>query len=125
MPIEFETLGKCLFFVNCPKTNTRFLIDSGAAVSTLRPQVGSRLPTVISTDVRLTAANGLPITYYGRASVVVDLGLSNRFLWTFHIADTQYDIIGADFLDAFGLLFALKNKQLIESYSRDHAPETT
>ena len=89
------------------------MIDSGAAVSIIRPLPGQS--PVPSTAISLTAANNQPITYYGQVTLVLDLNLGDKFKWTFHIADTPCAILGADFLKAFGLLVDVKNQRLIET----------
>lgn len=45
----------------------------------------------------------------------VNVGLRRAMTWPFVIADVTTPILGADFLEAFGLLVDLKNCQLVDS----------
>lgn len=69
------------------------------------------------TSYYLYAANGSPIKTYGQKVISVDLGLRKRFTWPFVLADVQKPIIGADFLEKFGLLVDLKDRCLIDRHT--------
>ena len=60
------------------------------------------------------AANGTPIQTYGKRLLTVSLGLRRAFNWNFTVADVTNSIIGADFLEKFGLLIDIKQKRLID-----------
>ncbi|UYV83524.1 hypothetical protein LAZ67_23001313 [Cordylochernes scorpioides] len=67
-----------------------------------------------SSDYKLYAANGAEIVTYGTKVRNLDIGLRRQFQWPFVIANTNRAIIGADFLNNFGLIFDIKNKRLID-----------
>lgn len=62
----------------------------------------------------LQAANGSTINAYGYKLLKVSLGLRRDFACSFCVAQVTKPIIGADFLDKFGLLVDIRNKQLID-----------
>ncbi|GBP00674.1 Retrovirus-related Pol polyprotein from transposon opus [Eumeta japonica] len=64
---------------------------------------------------KLFAANGSVINTYGESILSPSLGLRRTFSWKFIVADVNYPIIGADFLQHFGLLVDLKEKKLIDN----------
>lgn len=103
-------------FVTDQNTNTRYLIDTGADVSTFPASLlrKSRKPDTYS----LYAANGTPIKTYGRELKNINLGLRRPFNWEFLIADVTRPIIGADFLATFGLMIDLKNKRIIDETTK-------
>ncbi|UYV83545.1 hypothetical protein LAZ67_23001432 [Cordylochernes scorpioides] len=49
-----------------------------------------------------------------KRSIIQDIGLRRQFQWPFVIANTNRAIIGADFLNNFGLIIDVKNKRLID-----------
>ncbi|UYV69407.1 hypothetical protein LAZ67_6003487 [Cordylochernes scorpioides] len=67
-----------------------------------------------SSDYKLYAANGTEIVTYGTKVRNLDIGLRRQFQWPFVIANTNRAIIGADFLNNFGLIIDIKNKRLID-----------
>ncbi|UYV65657.1 hypothetical protein LAZ67_3004985, partial [Cordylochernes scorpioides] len=71
----------------------------------------NRMP---SSDYKLYAANGTEIVTYGTKVRNLDIGLRRQFQWPFVIANTNRAIIGADFLNNFGLIIDIKNKRLID-----------
>ncbi|UYV68175.1 K02A2.6-like, partial [Cordylochernes scorpioides] len=97
----------------CDDKNTglRFLVDSGADISIIPPKDKNRMP---SSDYKLYAANGTEIVTYGTKVRNLDIGLRRQFQWPFVIANTNRAIIGADFLNNFGLIIDIKNKRLID-----------
>ncbi|UYV60890.1 hypothetical protein LAZ67_1002684, partial [Cordylochernes scorpioides] len=58
--------------------------------------------------------NGTEIVTYGTKVRNLDIGLRRQFQWPFVIANTNRAIIGADFLNNFGLIIDIKNKRLID-----------
>lgn len=70
-----------------------------------------------STDTKLYAVNGSPITVYVSIIKKLDIGLKKHFIWIFLVADVSTPIIGADFLVNFDLLVDVKRKQLIDRTS--------
>ena len=103
-----------LFFVSDRKTGIRFLVDTGAEVSVLPPTaMDKRQPR--SSSVNLQAVNKSPISTFGEKSLTLDVGLRRVFRWIFIIADLPNPIIGADFLQHFGLLVDVKRRKLIDS----------
>ncbi len=98
-------------FISDPATGYQFLIDCGSDVSALPPpNARKRRPS----DQCLFAANGTSIKTYGDKLLEVELRLRRSFKWNFIIADVQVPIIGADFLDRYGLLVDIKNRRLID-----------
>ncbi|GFQ79625.1 hypothetical protein TNCT_501881 [Trichonephila clavata] len=65
--------------------------------------------------LQLFAANNSKILTYGSKLLNIDLGLRRKFSWKFLIASVSITIIGADFLENFGLLVDLKRRKLIDS----------
>ncbi|UYV74194.1 hypothetical protein LAZ67_11002383, partial [Cordylochernes scorpioides] len=98
-------------FVTDKNTGFRFLVDSGADISIIPPKDKNRMP---SSDYKLYAANGTEIVTYGTKVRNLDIGLRRQFQWPFVIANTNRAIIGADFLNNFGLIIDIKNKRLID-----------
>ncbi|UYV80651.1 hypothetical protein LAZ67_19001240 [Cordylochernes scorpioides] len=86
--------------------NNHFLLDTGAEISVLppRPEDRRRGPTKFT----LTAANNSPIKTYGERFLNLDLGLRRDFKWRFMIADTNKAILGADFMEHFGIIPDIK-----------------
>lgn len=88
---------------NCRK----YLVDTGADFSVLPRHFFKKLK--IPDSYKLFAANGTPIATFGYFTSSVDLGLRRNFTWSFLIADVAKPILGADFLNEFGLLVDIKN----------------
>lgn len=68
----------------------------------------------INNDFHLSAANGTKIDTFGTKIISVNLGLRRKFAHEFIVARVNRPIIGADFLEKFGLTVDLKNKRLID-----------
>lgn len=99
-------------FVFDKTSGFRFLVDSGAASSCFpRKFTTLRVPG----ETALYAANGSVINTYGTKRIELSLGLRRPFLWTFIVADVAHPILGADFLERFGLLVDVKNRLLIDN----------
>lgn len=97
--------------INDSLTNLTFLIDTGAQISVL-PNIKNESPPQ---HKRLYAANGSIIPTFGHETLDLNLGLRRKLTWTFTIAAVDQAIIGADFLDHYGLLVDIKNKKLIDT----------
>ncbi|UYV62138.1 hypothetical protein LAZ67_1007955 [Cordylochernes scorpioides] len=70
------------------------------------------------TKFTLTAANNSPIKTYGERFLNLDLGLRRDFKWRFIIADTNKAILGADFMEHFGIIPDIKGKFIIDSLTK-------
>ena len=60
------------------------------------------------------AANETMISTYGIKTLHLNLGLRRAFQWKFVVTDVAKPIIGADFLDHYGLLVDFKHRQLLD-----------
>ena len=101
-------------------TQTSFLVDTGSDVSCF-PRSYAKGKTTDS-DFLLYAANGSTIRTYGTRLLSLNLGLKRRLQWPFVIADVTKPIIGADFLEHFGLLVDLKKRRLVDSLNHFFSP---
>lgn len=75
---------------------------------------------LIMDSFKLFAANGSEIRTFGRRVQVLEFGLRRKFSFSFVVADVSKPIIGADFLNHFGLWVDLKNKRLIDGSTNLH-----
>ena len=64
--------------------------------------------------------NNTPICTYGKRFLNLNLGLRCSLPWIFVIAEVQKPIIGADFLQHFGLLVNMRKQQLTDDYTHIH-----
>ena len=85
-------------------------------VSVLPPSRTDRLRP--QDDFKLAAVNGSAIATYGKRSLTLNLGLRRTFRWIFIIANVRKPILGADFLQHFGLLVDLQRSQLVDSHTQ-------
>ena len=93
------------------KTGTKFLVDTGAEVSIVRP---TRIDQSFkSYDRSLFAANHSPIATYGNKPLTLQLGSQQKFSWIFIVAYVKYNIIGSDFLTHFGMTVNFNKKCLV------------
>ena len=93
------------------KIGTKFLVDTGAEVSIIRP---TRIDQSFkSYDRSLFAANHSPIATYGNKPLTLQLGSQQKFSWIFIVADVKYIIIGSDFLTHFGMTVNFNKKCLV------------
>ena len=100
-----------LFYVVDRDSGTRFLIDTGAQVSVIRPRPEDLRS---ASSVNLVAANQTPIKTYGERSLTLNLGLRRSFTWVFIIADLPQSIIGIDFLQHFNLMVDPSGYRLVD-----------
>lgn len=103
------TVSRRLFiFDNNNQLN--FLIDTGADLSVL-PR--NRFPrSKPDPHPRLSAANGTNIATFGEKVLKLNLGLRREYTHVFTVADVTRPIIGADFLNKFGLLVDVARRKL-------------
>lgn len=98
------------FFVNDSISSLRFLVDSGADLSTI-PANEQEEPI----DKLLYAANDTAIATFGKKNLLVDLGAHHKYSWDFTVAAIKQPTIGADFLVHHDLLVDVKRKRLINA----------
>ena len=105
-----------LFYVTDRSTSLRFLIDTGAEVSVIPP---SRTERQYHQDgLVLQAVNDTAIATFGKRSLTLDLGLRRSFQWVFIIANVKKPILGADFLQHFGLSVDVRGKRLLDTLTQ-------
>ncbi|XP_043524777.1 uncharacterized protein LOC122536457 [Frieseomelitta varia] len=73
---------------------------------------------ITPSDFKVYAADDTPISTYGVRTLILDLGLRRPYIWKFTVAKIQQPIIGADFLKYHGLLVDLKNRRIIDDYTK-------
>lgn len=107
-------------FITDQHSKTQYLIDTGADVSIIPPTNNERrnANNPYGQRCQLYAANGTPIQTYGQRNITLSLGLRRKFQWPFVIADVTRAIIGADFLEYFGLLVDLRKRRLIDNKTK-------
>ncbi len=105
-----------LFYVNDKGTNSSFLVDTGSEISAIPPYPAERLR---SPDPLLLMAD-TSIRTYGKRSLTLNLGLRRSFPWVFIVAGVQKPILGADFLQNFGLMVDMSRRQLVDSETHLH-----
>lgn len=88
-------------------------MDTGAEVSVI-PKHFIQNKLLIS-PFKLFAVNGTTVDTFGQKLITLDLGLRRKFAFPFYVANIQKAIIGADFLNKFGLCVDIKNKKLIDN----------
>ncbi|KAI2797362.1 hypothetical protein BLOT_011343, partial [Blomia tropicalis] len=88
-----STVTSKRLFVQDQNSKLLFLIDTGSDISI----VSARKQNLKEDDQCLFAANGSRIKSYGKRYFNLNLGLRRAFNYKFTIADTQNNIIGADF----------------------------
>ena len=69
---------------------------------------------LFSAALKLFAANNTSILAYVSKLMNIDLGLRRSFVWKFLVANVPMPIIGADFLENFGLIIDLKHHKIID-----------
>lgn len=98
-------------FIRDKGNDFNFLVDTGADLSVLPPPPNRK---ITPSEIKLFAANGSVINTYGTKTLVLDLNLRRKFTWNFVIADVGRPIIGADFLQNFGLLVDVGQRRLVD-----------
>ena len=94
-----------LLFVVDTLSSTRFLVDTGAQVSVIPPSPQEKKsPSALT----LQAANKTTISTYRTHSRTLNLGLRRTFRWVFVVADVTNAILGADYLQYYGLVVDMK-----------------
>ncbi|GBO30590.1 Retrovirus-related Pol polyprotein from transposon 297, partial [Araneus ventricosus] len=88
-----------------------FSENNGASVSVFS---ANRSDKCNRSTLKLVAANGSSISTFGIKNTCLDLGFGRLFNWNFIVADMSRPILGADFLERYGLLVDIKNKKLID-----------
>ena len=106
----YKTSGR--LFITDPLSGIQLLVDTGADVSVLPPRKIDH--SKYDPSFQLTAANKSIIKTYGTRTIDISLGLRRVFTWHFIIADVDKPILGADFLNKYGLLVDLKMKRLVD-----------
>ena len=86
-------------------TNKFFLIDSGAEVSLTIPTAADKAKGYNQSP--LTAINGSKVNIYGTKTMNIQFA-GHIFKWKFVIADTNSNLIGADFLREQSLIVNLQ-----------------
>ena len=94
----------------------KFLVDSGADVSIIPPTPTQKNHP--DNQFSLQSADGRSIPTFGQSHLTLDLGLRDKFSWTFLIADVSTPIIGADFLAAFNFLVDCSSSTLIDKKTK-------
>lgn len=92
-----------------------FLIDTGADISLLPVNRTNRNR---ASELKLFAANETAIQTYGEKRLTLNLNLRRAFTWNFCIAAVPYPILGADFLNHYGLLVDLRHRKLVDPLTR-------
>ncbi|XP_062519239.1 uncharacterized protein LOC134194329 [Corticium candelabrum] len=108
-----------LLFLRDSVSKRQFLIDARAEVSVL-PATG------LDTRTRqpgppLLAANGSSIRTYGTRKLSFHFA-SNRYQWSFIVADVTRPLLGADFLCSNSLLVDMNGKRLVDAATFHSAP---
>ena len=102
----------CLFYLTDKSNALRFLVDTGAEVSIIPPNVKDfNHPSTLT----LQAVNNSAIPTFGTRSLTLNLGLHCPFHWVFVIAKVHTPILGADFLRHYGLLVDMRGHRLVDS----------
>jgi cleavage and polyadenylation specificity factor subunit 1 len=69
--------------------------------------------------MKLTAANGNPITTHGTADIKIAIRkLRREFSWKCVVADVVTPLLGADFLNNFNLCVDVRNKRLVDNTTK-------
>ncbi|XP_068250187.1 uncharacterized protein [Palaemon carinicauda] len=103
------------FYILDVHSGKRFLVDTGATVSTFSPYKDNRgLPS--DDRASLVAANGSPITCYGTRTLKVWI-MGWDYDWPFLIADVKVPSLGANFLGNQGLRVDVCHKRLVDQDS--------
>ena len=102
-----------LFYIHDRNSNTRFVVDTGAEVSVIPPTCGDRSHPQCAFS--LQGVDGSDIATHGVRSCTLNIGLRHTFHWVFVIANFKQAILGADFLQHFGLVVDMWRRTLLDS----------
>lgn len=94
-------LGDLRLTVIDKSSKKTFLVDTGAAVSTIPPTMSDRSKQDVITQ--LSAANNTAIATYGKRTISTQFGFKNPQPWKFVIADIPLPLLGMDFLNHYGI----------------------
>lgn len=97
-------------------TKTKFLVDTGSDVSCYPKSFFKK--NFKKTLSNLFAANGSPIETYGIKLINLDFGFRRKLQFPFVIADVCKPIIGADFLEQFGLVVDIRKRCLVDPVTK-------
>ncbi|KAK3863410.1 hypothetical protein Pcinc_030820 [Petrolisthes cinctipes] len=110
LPAATLNSSRQLLFVLDSTSRARFLVDTGATVSAVPPSTADKATEYPSYD--LLAANGTSIATYGTRTLNLDLGLPEKVIWSFIVADVRHPILGLDFLHSQDILVDSRYQQL-------------
>ena len=102
-----------LLYIKDNTSKHSFLVDTGAEVSVVPASYSERFSTQTNSP-NLRAANNTIIKTYGRKKINLDLDLDRHLTWAFLLADVSKPILGADFLEYYGLTVDLKKRLLLD-----------
>ena len=102
----------CLFYGWDRKNKSKFLIDTGAAISVI-PYKNE--PSAKPSLFRLPATNGSPIETYGNKSLTLNIDMRRDYTRSFIIAKVQMLILGADFLTHYDLAVHMNFRTLSDN----------
>lgn len=111
---EYKPARRLFIFDKLTKLN--FLIDTGAVVSVV--PVSKFESVKKNSGIQLTAANGSVIRTFGSIPLNINLGLRRDLNFTFLLADVTTPIIGANFLEKFGIIVDLKNRVITDAKTK-------
>ena len=94
-----------------PFSKTRFLIDTGVEVSVLPSTASQRS---LSPALHLYSANGIKIPVFSHKTMQVQLSLRRSFKWTFYVVAVSQELLGADFLQHFGIVVDVRHLALVD-----------
>lgn len=103
-------------FIFDPITQTKFLIDTGADVSVI-PASFTKYEKH-KPDHIITAANGSNINVFGTKLLKLSIGLRREFYHPFLVASVGKPIIGADFLNKYGLIVDIRNRRIYDPVTK-------
>ncbi|KAM9306630.1 uncharacterized protein gal3st1b isoform 1-T1 [Pholidichthys leucotaenia] len=108
-----------LLYVTDGHSGRQFLIDTGAQVSFITPSNADQAMGPRGNGAM--AANGSIIDTFGERNLPLSIHGRN-YRWTFIIAAVSFNLLGADFLCAHGLLVDLANRRLVNALSFSSIP---
>ena len=110
------TFKSSRLFITDPLTQIRFLVDTGADVSVIPASQVKGFDK--KPNYSISAANGSNIDIYGSKLLRLSLDLRREFNHPFLVAEVSKPIIGADFLDKYGLIVDLKQRRLYDPMTK-------